>query len=63
MNEYIVGLLLMVALSTLGGWLISYRKDVEKPVKIMLFVLYFWAFLFTQVALFSLGYYLFEKLG
>lgn len=48
----------MVVLATLGGWLISARKPVEKPVRILLLVLYFWVLMFVQIVLFSLGYLL-----
>ena len=62
MNEYIAALLVMLLLAAFGGGLISARKPVEKPVKVMLFVLYFWVFVFVQVALFALGYFLWDKI-
>jgi hypothetical protein len=63
LNEYIAGLLIMLLLATVGGWFISARKQVEKPVKVMLFVLYFWVLAFVQIALFALGYFLVDKFG
>ncbi|WP_305908172.1 hypothetical protein Q9L42_011960 [Methylomarinum sp. Ch1-1] len=61
MNEYVAALLGMMLLAAGGGWFISARKPVEKPVKVMLFVLYFWLLVFLQVALFALGYFLLDK--
>lgn len=43
-------------LSTLAGWFVVSRKMVEKPVKIILFVLYFWGFVFFQLIIFALFY-------
>lgn len=57
MNEYIAVLLVMLGISALGGGFVSVRKQAEKPVKVMLFVLYFWGLFFLQIALFALGYY------
>jgi len=37
---------------------ISRKHNLEKPVKIMLFVLYFWGLVFAQIALFAMGYFL-----
>ena len=63
MNEFIAGLLIMLLLAAVGAWFISARKQVEKPVKVMLFVLYFWVLAFVQIALFALGYFLLDKFG
>lgn len=57
MNEYIAALLAMMGIAAFGGWFVSARKQAEKPVKVMLFVLYFWGLVFLQIALFALGYY------
>jgi hypothetical protein len=61
-HQYIAVLLVMLFLSALGGWFICARKAVEKPVKIMLFVLYFWGLAFLQMALFALFYFVSGKL-
>lgn len=61
MNQYIATLLGMLLLAALGSWLASFRKPAEKPVKVMLFVLYFWGLVFCQVALFALVYFLWDK--
>lgn len=58
MNEYIAALLGMMLFATLVAWFVSARKQAEKPVKVMLFVLYFWGLVFLQIVLFALGYYL-----
>ncbi len=62
MNDYIAALLGMLLLAGLGGWFFSARKRVEKPVKVMLFVLYFWGLTFLQIALFALGYWLRDRI-
>ena len=56
MNSTVIGLLVVILIATFLGWLISRSKQVEKPVKVMLFVLYFWAFLFIQLIIFSVLY-------
>ncbi|WP_152555620.1 hypothetical protein [Methylomarinum vadi] len=61
MNEYIAVLLGMLLLAAFGGWFFSSRKPVEKPVKVMLFVLYFWGLAFVQIALLALGYFLWTE--
>lgn len=63
MHQYIALLLFMLFLSALGGWFFGARKPVEKPLKVMLFVLYFWGLAFFQLALFALFYYASDKLG
>ncbi len=59
MNSYIIGLLVVIVISTLAGWYVSSRKQAEKAIKIMLFLLYFWVFAFLQIALFAVVYYFF----
>ena len=51
MNLAVAGLLVVVAISTIGGWLLSAGKTDEKPVKAMLFVGYFWLLAFVQLLL------------
>jgi len=58
MNEFTVGLLIIVFLSSMGSWFISTRKQVEKPVKAMLFVLYFWILAFVQIGVVAFAYFL-----
>lgn len=56
MSMAIAGLLVIMAVSALiGGWL-SGRKNVEKPVKVMMFVGYFWLLTFCQLLLAVLVY-------
>jgi hypothetical protein len=50
---YILGITL---LSTIIAWFVSQSKAVEKPVKVMLFVLYFWGSVFIQLMLFAVLY-------
>jgi len=61
----IIGLFIIIAVSAGGGWFISSAKQVEKPVKVMLFVLYFWLFIFVQVIVFAILYHfgLIDSLG
>jgi hypothetical protein len=42
--------------SLIAGWL-SFTKPVEKPVKVMLFVGYFWLSAFLQLLLLAGVYY------
>jgi hypothetical protein len=56
MNSTVIGLFIVILISTIAGWLISRSKQVEKPVKAMLFVLYFWVFVFIQLVIFSVLY-------
>jgi hypothetical protein len=60
MNDAIIALLIIIALSTLGaGWLAS-QKDAERPVKVMIFVGYFWLLAFIQLFLASTGYFVWQ---
>ena len=52
------GILLLSAV--LAAWL-SRRKIAEKPVKIMLFVGYFWFLTFLQLSIFALLYFLLQR--
>lgn len=46
----------MVFLSTIAGWLFSRSKKAETPIKVMVFVLYFWLFAFIQMIVFAVLY-------
>jgi hypothetical protein len=54
----LLGIMLVSAL--VAGW-ISQRKIAEKPVKIMMFVGYFWLMTFLQLVLFSVLYFIGQK--
>jgi len=56
MNSTVVGLLIIVFIASIAGWFFSRSKEAEKPVKVMLFVLYFWGSVFIQVMIFSVLY-------
>jgi len=57
MNLAMAGLLAIVVLSALGGWWFTVAKTVEKPVKVMMFVGYFWLLAFVQLSLFAAVYF------
>ncbi len=57
MNTTVIGLLVLILISTIVGWVISRSKKVEKPVRIMLFVLYFWMSFFIQMMVFAVLYH------
>ncbi|AMK75331.1 MULTISPECIES: hypothetical protein [Methylomonas] len=57
MNVVIIGLLAVAAVSGIGGWLLSSKQSQETPVKIMMFVGYFWLLAFAQFLLVALGYF------
>lgn len=61
MSVTIAGLLAVMAVSAIGGWLLSFRKPVEKPVKVMMFVGYFWLLAFVQLLLVAGGYYVWQR--
>ncbi|QWF71671.1 hypothetical protein KEF85_04125 [Methylomonas paludis] len=54
----IQGILLIVTLAALGGWYLTHGKAQDTPVKVMMFVGYFWLLAFLQLLLFAAGYYL-----
>ncbi len=62
MNSIMIVLLVIVIISTAAACLLSRAKKVEKAVKVMLFVLYFWSFVFIQLIVFALLYQ-FDMLG
>ena len=57
MSTLVIGLIILISISTLAGWFFSHAKDAEKAVKVMLFVLYFWLFFFIQVMVFGVLYH------
>jgi MtN3 and saliva related transmembrane protein len=57
MNPIISLLLAMVVCSSLGGWLLARRSPQEKPVRVMLFVGWFWLLAFMQLVIASASYY------
>jgi hypothetical protein len=61
MNATIAGLLAIVAVSVGGGWWLSFRKPVEKPVKVMMFVGYFWLLAFVQLLLVAGVYFVWQR--
>lgn len=61
MSVTIAGLLAVIAISATGGWWLSFRKEVEKPVKAMLFVGYFWLLAFVQLLLIAAAYFAWQR--
>lgn len=57
MSIVIIGLLVVAAVSSIGGWLLSSKQSQETPVKIMMFVGYFWLLAFVQFLLIALSYF------
>ncbi|MGR8929353.1 MAG: hypothetical protein ACU836_01850 [Gammaproteobacteria bacterium] len=57
MNTGLLLLLVVLVLSGLLGWWLAGRKVQEKPVRVMMFVGYFWLFTFLQLALLALLYF------
>ncbi len=57
MSTTIIGLIALISISTFAGWYFSHAKEAEKPVKVMLFVLYFWLSIFIQVVVFAVLYH------
>ncbi|MGD0961305.1 MAG: hypothetical protein ABSB19_15970 [Methylomonas sp.] len=57
MNPVVTEILLITLFSGLGGWWLSAGKTTDKPVRIMLFVGYFWLLAFIQLVLAGLGYF------
>ena len=57
MNIMIMGLMLVISISSAAGWFFSHAKEVDNPVKVMLFVLYFWLFVFIQLVVFAVLYH------
>lgn len=53
--------LIILAISVIFGWVMVKVKagHQDTPVKVMLFVLYFWLSAFVQIVLAGVGYYLY----
>ena len=61
MNTVILVLLLVLLVSALAGYWLTSRKAEEKPVKIMMFIGYFWVLTFLQLFLLAAAYYLGQR--
>ncbi|AEG01403.1 hypothetical protein [Methylomonas methanica] len=61
MNTAILVLLGMLAVSSAFGWWLSRRKVAEKPVRVMMFIGYFWSLTFLQLLLAALLYYIDQR--
>ncbi len=57
MSPYILGLIALLIIAAIGGFLLCRKKKVEPGIKLMLFVLYFWAIAFVEIGLFGLLYF------
>ncbi|OQW78759.1 MAG: hypothetical protein BVN35_03650 [Proteobacteria bacterium ST_bin11] len=56
MTIVILSLLAVAFISGIGGWWFSAKQTLEKPVRIMMFVGYFWLLAFAQFLLIALSY-------
>jgi hypothetical protein len=54
-------LLLILAISSLCGWWLSCPKTAERPLKIMMFIGYFWLVTFVQILLFAALYFIEQR--
>jgi len=61
MSSYILGLIVLLFIAALASFLLCRKKAVEPGVRLMLFVLYFWAIAFALTGLFALGYFLLNR--
>jgi hypothetical protein len=57
MSLTMIGVIGLIIISAVSGWFFSRTKKVEKPVKVMLFVLYFWISFFILLMVFAGLYY------
>lgn len=57
----IIALLGILLMSTVCGWWLVRRKTEENPVKVMMFVGYFWLLTFAQVLLFTALYFIHQR--
>lgn len=63
MNFAVLGIIIF-AVSVVGGWFWAGKKAIaEKQLKIIFFVFYFWLFVFVQLGLLGLGYYILNSAG
>ncbi|MBD9363537.1 hypothetical protein [Methylomonas fluvii] len=63
MSIVIIALLVIATVSGLGGWWYSSKQTLETPVRIMLFVGYFWLLAFAQFLLIALSYFGWQRLA
>jgi len=63
MHLALIGLLAVLAISATAGWLMVGNKQQDKPVRVMMFVGYFWLLTFLQLMLFAAGYFLIHRFG
>lgn len=57
MNLAVLGLLVVALFSGVGGWLLSANHASERPVRVMMFVGYFWLLAFSQLLVIALSYF------
>lgn len=57
MNTILIALLAILSLSALVAVVLALKKPVETPVKVMLFVGYFWGTAFVQFLIVSVVYW------
>jgi len=62
MSPTVIGIFILIFIATVSGWFFSRSKEAETPVKVMLFVLYFWGTIFIQLMVFA-GLYHFDLLS
>jgi hypothetical protein len=53
----IIILLVVMVVSGLGAFWLSSGKTAERPVRVMMFVGYFWLLAFIQLLILATGYY------
>ncbi|WP_367156061.1 hypothetical protein [Methylomonas sp. HYX-M1] len=63
MHLALLGLLAVLAISATAGWLMVGNKQQDKPVRVMMFVGYFWLLTFLQLLLLAAGYFLMHRIG
>jgi len=62
MSPTVIGIFILIFIASVSGWFFSRSKEAETPVKVMLFVLYFWGSIFVQLMIFAALYH-FDLLG
>jgi hypothetical protein len=56
MDNKVLGIILIIFISTIASWFFCRSKKAETPVKVMIFILYFWLFVFIQLIFFAVLY-------
>lgn len=56
MDNEVIGIILVIFLSVIASWFFCRSKKAETPVKVMIFILYFWIFVFIQLIVFAVLY-------